>query len=89
MVILPITDAQHDYAQDLYQSLKQQGLRATLDLTQEKLGYKIRQNTLQKIPYLIIIGEQEMQKSAVRIRSLDGQDLGVYPLSKLTDFFNA
>ncbi|WP_442838835.1 threonine--tRNA ligase [Acinetobacter baumannii] len=89
MVILPITDAQHDYAQALYQSLKQQGLRATLDLTQEKLGYKIRQNTLQKIPYLIIIGEQEIQQSAVRIRSQDGQDLGIFPIAELQDFFTS
>ncbi|WP_445116179.1 threonine--tRNA ligase [Acinetobacter sp. WZC-1] len=87
MVILPITDAQQDYARQLYKTLKQQGLRVVLDLTQEKLGYKIRQNTLQKIPYLIIVGEQEMQQSTVRIRSLDGQDLGIFPITDLHRFF--
>lgn len=76
-------------SQQLYQSLKQQGFRATLDGSQEKLSYKIRQNTLQKIPYLIIIGDQEMQQSAVRIRSQDGQDLGLYPMIELQDFFTS
>lgn len=87
MVILPITDAQQDYAQQVYQSLKQQGFQVTLDLSQEKLSYKIRQNTLQKIPYLIIIGEQEMQQSAVRIRCQNGQDLGGVPTTDLHEFF--
>lgn len=88
IAILPITDAQHDYAKQVQDSLKKYGFRATLDLSQTKLNYKIRENTLQKIPYLIIIGEQEAQLSSVRIRAQNGVDLGDFQYSELLDFFN-
>ena len=87
IAILPITDVQHDYAKQVQESLKQNGFRATLDLSQSKLNYKIRENTLQKIPYLIIVGEQEMQQSSVRIRAQNGQDFGDILITDLHDFF--
>ena len=87
IAILPITDVQHDYAKQVQESLKQNGFRATLDLSQSKLNYKIRENTLQKIPYLIIVGEQEMQQSSVRIRAQNGQDFGNLLTTDLHDFF--
>ncbi|NUG51416.1 threonine--tRNA ligase [Acinetobacter lactucae] len=87
ITILPITDAQHVYAQQVQQLLKQYGFRATLDLSQTKLNYKIRENTLQKVPYLIIIGEQEMQQSCVRIRLQNGEDLGEVQFDELFNFF--
>ncbi|NUF38378.1 threonine--tRNA ligase [Acinetobacter lactucae] len=87
IAILPITDAQHVYAQQVQQLLKQYGFRATLDLSQTKLNYKIRENTLQKVPYLIIIGEQEMQQSCVRIRLQNGEDLGEVQFDELFNFF--
>ena len=86
IVILPITDAQHDYAKQVQESLKQYGFRATLDLSQSKLNYKIREHTLQKIPYLIIVGEQEKQQSSVRIRAQNGQDFGGILTTDLHDF---
>ena len=89
IAILPISDAQHDYAQQVQQLLKQYGFRATLDLSQTKLNYKIRENTLQKVPYLIIIGEQEMQHSSVRIRTQNGMDLGDIPHVELVNFFKS
>ncbi|WP_396233013.1 threonine--tRNA ligase [Acinetobacter baumannii] len=89
IAILPITDAQHAYAQQVQQLLKQYGFRATLDLNQTKLNYKIRENTLQKVPYLIIIGEQEMQLSSVRVRSQNGMDLGDIPHAELVNFFKS
>ena len=87
IAILPITDAQHDYAKQVQESLKQNGFRATLDLSQSKLNYKIRENTLQKIPYMIIVGEQEKQQSSVRIRAQNGQDFGGILTIDLHDFF--
>ncbi|OTU19986.1 threonine--tRNA ligase [Acinetobacter pittii] len=89
IAILPITDAQYAYAQQVQQLLKQFGFRATLDLSQRKLNHKIRENTLQKVPYLIIIGEQEMQQSSVRVRSQNGMDLGDIPHAELVNFFKS
>lgn len=89
IAILPISDAQHDYAQQVQQFLKQYGYRANLDLSQTKLNYKIRENTLRKVPYLIIIGEQEMQHSSVRIRTQNGMDLGDIPHVELVNFFKS
>lgn len=89
IVILPITDSQHDYAKQVQESLKQYGFRATLDLSQSKLNYKIREHTLQKIPYQIIVGEQEKQQSSVRIRAQNGQDLGDVQYYEIHSFFTS
>ena len=87
IAILPITEAQYEYAKNVQESLNHYGFRTILDLRQTKLNYKIRENTLQKTPYLIIIGEQEIQQSSVRIRTQNGVDLGDVQYTELSNFF--
>ncbi len=74
--ILPITDRQHDYADALLEELKAQGIRAEVDKRSEKIGYKIREGQLQKIPYLLVVGEKEMEAGSVAVRHRKQGDLG-------------
>jgi len=82
-VVLNITDAQADRTEEVAQILKKQGIRATADLRNEKIGYKIRQHTLQRIPYMLVIGERELESGAVAVRTRDGRDLGSRPLDEV------
>ncbi|MBB6521459.1 threonine--tRNA ligase [Pseudoteredinibacter isoporae] len=75
IVVLTITDASNDYAKQLCASFKRAGLRATADLGNEKIGYKIRQNTLKKIPYMAIVGANEAETGQVNLRLLDGSSV--------------
>ncbi|HXH01482.1 MAG TPA: threonine--tRNA ligase [Xanthomonadaceae bacterium] len=75
-VVMNITDAQRDYAADLRKTLENQGLRATADLRNEKIGYKIREHTLQRIPYLLVVGDRERDTGTVAVRTRAGDDLG-------------
>ena len=61
-------------------TLQNQGLRVNLDLRNEKITYKIREHSMQKLPYLVVIGDKEMAAGAVAVRARGGQDLGVMPL---------
>lgn len=78
-VVLSITDAHAAYAADVAQSLVRQGFRAEADLRNEKVGYKIREHTLQRVPYLLVVGDREMETGAVAVRALSGADLGSMP----------
>ncbi len=71
-----ITDAQADYAAEVVQTLVKQGFRVEADLRNEKIGYKIREHTLQKVPYLLVIGDREREQGAVSVRARSGEDLG-------------
>jgi len=75
-MVLSITEAQADYAQDVVRALKKQGLRAESDCRNEKIGYKIREHSLQKLPYLVVVGDKERQAGHVAIRARGGVDLG-------------
>ena len=75
MVVMNITEAQADYAADIAESLKKQGFRVELDLRNEKIGYKIREHSLQKLPYQIIVGDKEKAGGLVAVRAR-GEDLG-------------
>lgn len=75
-VIMTITDKQHDYAKAVCQELERQGLRVKLDLRNEKIGYKIRDHSLQKVPYQLIIGDEEVQAEQVNVRRQSGGNLG-------------
>jgi threonyl-tRNA synthetase len=77
-MILSITDAQADYVQKLEKSLQNQGFRVESDLRNEKIGYKIREHTMQRIPYLLVIGQREAQDGTVAVRTREGEDKGVY-----------
>jgi threonyl-tRNA synthetase len=75
-VLINITDKQADYVTEVEKRLKNQGLRIISDLRNEKIGFKIREHTLQRIPYLLIVGDREMQQDQVAVRSRGGEDLG-------------
>lgn len=76
VVVMNITDNQAAYAQELTQTLRKQGFRATCDLRNEKIGFKIREHAIQKVPYLVIVGDQEVATATVSLRGKGGQDLG-------------
>ncbi len=88
-MVMNITDAQADYAQTVTQTLVQQGFRVESDLRNEKIGYKIREHTLQKIPYLFVVGDREKENGLVAVRSRSGEDLGSLPLAALVERLHA
>jgi threonyl-tRNA synthetase len=75
-VVMNITDAQADFAGEVAQTLVSQGFRAEADLRNEKIGYKIREHTLEKVPYLLVVGDREKETGAVSVRVRSGEDLG-------------
>jgi threonyl-tRNA synthetase len=79
-VVLSITERFADYAQQVAETLQNQGVRASSDLRNEKIGLKIREHTLQRIPFLLIVGEREMGDGTVAVRTRGGEDLGVMPV---------
>ena len=83
VAILNITDRQAVYARTIQEVLKNQGVRATVDLRNEKIGFKIREHTLQRVPYLIVVGDREAQNTEVAVRTRSGKDLGSMPLEQL------
>jgi threonyl-tRNA synthetase len=83
VVVLNITDAQAEYARSVAKTLQNQGLRVELDLRNEKITYKIREHSMQKLPYLVVVGDKEMAAGAVAVRARGGQDLGVMSLDAL------
>ena len=84
-VVMNITDAQADYAASAAQTLVKQGFRVQADLRNEKIGYKIREHTLQKVPYLLVVGDRERENGLVAVRTRSGEDLGSMPLSAFVD----
>lgn len=80
VMVMGITDKQSDYVQHIAQQLKNQGFRADTDLRNEKIGFKIREHTLRRVPYLIVVGEREAQENAVAVRTRKGEDLGAMSL---------
>ncbi|WP_413439278.1 threonine--tRNA ligase [Sulfuriferula sp. GW1] len=80
VVVMNITDNQAEYAQKVCDVMRQEGLRVTTDLRNEKITYKIREHSLQKLPYQLIIGDKEMAAGMVAVRTRTGQDLGQMPL---------
>lgn len=81
-VVLNISEKQNDYANKVYDNLRNAGVRAEIDLSNEKIGYKIRQQSMQKVPYLLVIGDNEMQNNQVTVRKQDGTDLGAMTLDE-------
>ncbi|MBI1425257.1 MAG: threonine--tRNA ligase [Gammaproteobacteria bacterium] len=88
-VVLNITDKQQDYVQSVAKSLAEAGIRAKADLRNEKIGFKIREHTLQKVPYLLVVGDREVENHTVAVRTRAGEDLGTLSLedvkAKLTN----
>jgi len=82
-VVLSITDKHADYAASVAENLRRQGLRVQADLRNEKIGYKIREHTLQRVPYLLVVGERECVNSTVAVRTRSGEDKGSLPLAEV------
>jgi threonyl-tRNA synthetase len=74
--VMPITDRAHEYAKGLVQQLKDAGIRAEGDYRSEKLGYKIREAQVNKIPYMLVVGDRDIENGTVSVRTRKGEDLG-------------
>ncbi|WP_424196053.1 threonine--tRNA ligase [Ampullimonas aquatilis] len=85
VVVMSISENFSEYAQSVAQLLKKQGFRVKTDLRNEKITYKIREHSLQKIPYLVIVGEKEMQANTVAVRARGNADLGAMPVLALIE----
>jgi threonyl-tRNA synthetase len=88
-VAFSITDAQADYVREIVQTLVGQGFRVEADLRNEKVGYKIREHTLQKVPYLIVVGDREKETGAISVRTRGGEDLGSMPVAQFVEKLKA
>ena len=78
-VVLNITDNQASYARQVEAALRDKGLRVNADLRNEKIGFKIREHTLQRVPYLLVVGDREVADQTVAVRTRRGRDLGSLP----------
>ncbi|MBB1088037.1 threonine--tRNA ligase [Lysobacter sp. SG-8] len=81
-VIMNITDAQADYVQEVRKTLANQGFRVAADLRNEKIGYKIREHTLQRVPYQLVVGDRERDNGMVAVRARGGEDLGTMTVAE-------
>ena len=75
-VVMNITDNQADFAREVEKNLSSQGFKVKSDLRNEKIGFKIREHTIQRVPYMLVIGDRELENQSVAVRSRDGKDLG-------------
>ncbi len=87
--ILNITDKQAPFCQEVEEKLTKMGFRASADLRNEKVGFKIREHTILKVPYLLVIGDKEVETQSVTVRTRTGEDLGNMSLTAFADLLNA
>ena len=87
-VVMNITDRQAEYSGEVAKSLQDKGFRVDLDLRNEKIGFKIREHTLQRTPYLLVVGDREMENRQVAVRTRSGEDLGSMDIEALTGRFD-
>ena len=87
-VLMNITDRQAGFCQEVAKILQDKGFRADLDLRNEKIGFKIREHTLQRTPYLLVVGDREMESRSVAVRTRGGEDLGTMTLDELVQRFD-
>ena len=88
-IALSITEKHAEYAAELAETLKNQGFRVDSDLRNEKIGLKIREHTLQRVPYLLVVGEREVENRTVAVRTRNGEDLGVMSLADFAERLGA
>jgi threonyl-tRNA synthetase len=88
-VVLNITDRQAEYAKQVEETLKNQGVRVRSDLRNEKIGFKIREHTIQRVPYLVVVGDREVESNTVAVRTRSGKDLGILTLQALAEGLSA
>ncbi|EKT62401.1 threonine--tRNA ligase [Providencia burhodogranariea] len=85
VVVMNITDAQADYVQELVSKLQSVGIRAKADLRNEKIGFKIREHTLRRVPYMLVCGDKEVESGKVSVRTRRGKDLGSLDVTEYTN----
>ncbi|MFZ2407706.1 MAG: threonine--tRNA ligase [Methylobacter sp.] len=85
VVVLNITDRHAEYASKVMLDLEKQGIRAKLDLRNEKIGFKIREHSMQRVPYLVIIGDKELEQQSITVRTQKGDDLGSLSVHEFTE----
>jgi threonyl-tRNA synthetase len=84
-VLMTITDRHAEYASELVRNLEKQGFRVKIDLRNEKIGFKIREHSMQRVPYLLIIGDKELEDQTISVRTQKGEDLGSLSISAFTE----
>jgi threonyl-tRNA synthetase len=85
VVVASISEPTADYASFVVKSLQKQGVRAQADLRADKIGYKIREHSMQKVPYILVVGDKEKADGAVAVRARGNQDLGTMPLTSFAE----
>ncbi len=88
VIVMNIASRHEEYAEKVRQELKKQGYRVKIDLRNEKIGFKIREHSMQRVPYLLIIGDKEMEDQTIAVRSQKGEDLGSLPIDNLVEMLN-
>ena len=88
-VVANITDAQAEYAQEVAKTLQNKGFRVNCDLRNEKIGFKIRGHSMQRVPFILVVGDNEKESRTVAVRTRDGKDLGSLPLQQVEDMFTS
>lgn len=88
-IVLNITDKQAEYCEKVRKILAEKGFRASADLRNEKIGFKIREHTIQKVPYLLVAGDREMENGQISVRTQHGQDLGTMTIEALAEHLSA
>jgi threonyl-tRNA synthetase len=88
-IVCNITDSQAENVQIITEKLEKDGFRAKADLRNEKIGFKIREHTIQRVPYLIVIGDKEVENGTVAVRTREGEDLGVMTYDEFSELLRA
>ena len=89
IVVINITDSNAEYASDVAKKFQNNGFRANCDLRNEKIGFKIRDHSIQRVPFIVVVGEKEKQSSTVSVRDRDGEDLGVMSIDESMALFHS
>ncbi len=87
-IVINITDSQAEYAKKVTQTLQNKGFRVKSDLRNEKIGFKIRGHSMQRVPYLLVVGDKEIDSGTVSVRTRDGEDMGSMLLDEVVELFN-
>jgi threonyl-tRNA synthetase len=85
--VINITDSQAEYANLVTQSMQNKGFRVNSDLRNEKIGFKIRGHSMQRVPYLLVVGDKEIENGTVAVRTRDGEDLGSMTIEEVISLF--
>jgi len=86
--VMNIASRHEEYAEQVRQELEKQGYRVKIDLRNEKIGFKIREHSMQRVPYLLIIGDKELEDQTIAVRSQKGDDLGSLPMDTLVNMLS-